>query len=197
MPNAAFTALVNDVYTITNRADLVAETSVAVRAATLKLHQSDFYPKDLTETRVQFTAADYFQTLAYKSLFPQFRALSYIRKYEAGAPTEVLKVIEPSEIFDSYNVAKEDVCYLAGAVIQVRSSTKITDLLIGMYQNPVTGTETYDSWIGTTHPFAVVTEAAATVFKMIGYDEQAAMYKQLAGEHAMQMKNSNILAEGY
>jgi len=197
MPNAAFTALVNDVYTITNRADLVAETSLAVRAATLKLHQSDFYPKDLIEAKVQFSAAAYFQTLAYKSLFPQFRNLSYARKYESDLPTGVLKVIEPSEIFDSYNVAKEDVCYMAGAVLQIRSLTELQYVLLGFYQNPVTDPDTYDSWIGSTYSFAVITEAAATVFKMIGYDEQAAMYKQLAGEHALQMKNANILAEGY
>ena len=103
MPNAAFTALLADVYDITKRSDLVAETTLAIRAATLKLHQSDFYPKDLSEAKVQFTSSAYFQSLAYSSLFPRFRNLSYIRKYESGAPTGSLKVIEPTNIFDSYN----------------------------------------------------------------------------------------------
>jgi hypothetical protein len=75
MPNAAFTALLADVYDITKRSDLVAETTLAVRAATLKLHQSDFYPKDLSEAKVQFASSAYFQSLAYSSLFPRFRNL--------------------------------------------------------------------------------------------------------------------------
>lgn len=197
MPNAAFTSLVNDVYTITGRADLVAETSLAVRAATLKLHQSDFYPRDLVESQVQFTLSDYYQSLAYKSVFPQFRALSYIRKYENAAPTDFLKVITPAESLDSYSIAKEDVCYLAGSLIQIRSLTSIAYVLIGFYQNPVTDPDSYASWIADLYPFAVITEAASTVFKMIGFDEQAGTYKQLASEQLMIVRNSNILLEGY
>lgn len=197
MANAAFTALLNDVYTVTNRSDLVAETTHAVRAATLKLHQSDFYPKDLAESRVQFSAADFYQSLAYRSLFSNFRALAYLRKYESGAPTQVLTVISPTDILDSYSIAKENVCYLAGAVIQIRSNTAISEVLLGYYSNPVTDPDTYDSWIATEHQYAIVTEAAATIFKMIGFDEQASMYKQLAGEQAMLVRNTNIQAEGY
>ena len=49
---ASFTSLLNDVYTITNRPDLIAETKLAVKQATLKMHQSDYYPKDLFETGI-------------------------------------------------------------------------------------------------------------------------------------------------
>lgn len=197
MPNAAFTALLNDVYTITNRPDLVAETSYAVRAATLKLHQSEFYPRDLKESAVRFSVAGYFQTISYATLFPRFRALSYARKFEAGEPTGFLKVISPSNVLDSYNVDKENVCYLAGDVIQIRSLTELTDLLLGFYENPITLEDTYDSWIADLYPFAITTEAASTVFKMIGKDEENSMYRQLAGEHALIIRNSNILAEGF
>lgn len=197
MPNATFTALLDDVYTLTNRSDLVAETTVAVRVATLKLHQSDFYPRDLVESRVQFSAADYFQALAYKSLFPGWRALSYARKYESGAPTEVLEIISPTNILDSYSVEKENVCYVAGAVLQIRSLTQINEVLVGFYQNPVTLPDTYASWIADVYPFAIVLEAAATVFKMIGKDEEASTYRQLAGEQLLMVKNSNITAEGF
>ena len=197
MPNAAFTALLNDLYTITKRDDLVAETTVAVRAATVKLHQSDFYPRDLVETKVQFSTADYFQTLAYRSLFPNLRALHYVRKYESGAPTEFLDIVSPTNVMDEYNVSKENICYMAGDVIQVRSNTQITDLLIGFYSNPVTLVDSYSSWIADMHNFAIVFEAAATVFKMVGQDQEASAYKILAGEQMQIVKNSNILAEGF
>lgn len=197
MANAAFTALRNSVYDITNRADLVAETSLAVRAATLKLHHSDFYPRDLAESRVQFLTADYFQSLAYKQLFPDFRAISYIRKVDDNVPTKMLDVISPTDIFDSYNIAKEDVCYLAGEVIQIRSLTAITEILLGYYKNPPTTEDTYASWVYDLYPDAVIVEAAAQVFRMIGAAEQAQMYDRMAREYALMVRNSNISAEGF
>lgn len=197
MPNATFTSLTSDVYTITGRPDLVAETSLAVRAATLKLHQSDFYPRDLSESQVQFNIAGYYQALEYKGIFPYFRSLSYIRKFENNAPTDFLTIITPNEALDSYSVAKEDVCYLAGSLIQIRSSTQISYILMGIYQLPVTDPELYTSWIADTYPMAIITEAAATVFKMIGFDEQASMYKQLAGEQLMMVRNSSLVLEGF
>lgn len=196
MANAAFTALLAEVYKITAREDLTAETSLAVRAATLKLHQSDFYPRDLVEAKLQFSVPGYYQSLAYKSLFPRFRALKYARKYESGEPTKFLTVLSPDNILDAYGVSKENVCYMAGEVIQIRSDTELEELLMGFYQNPVTTEDDYASWINDLHPFAIITEAAHTIFKMVGFDEQAATYQRLAGEQALLVKNFNILAEG-
>src|SRR5512139_3972949 len=197
MANAAFTALLADVYTITNRPDLVAETTMAVRAATLICHHSDFYPRDLVESRVHFQTLANFQALAYRTLFPGFRALSYARKYESGLATLTLSYIEPSDIFDSYNIAKEDVWYLAGEVIQIRSSTAFTDLLVGFYNNPTTLPDSYSSWIADLHPYAIILEAAASVLGMIGNLEDANRYSALAREQLMLLRNSNISAEGY
>ena len=197
MPTALFTSIVNDVYEITNRSDLVAETSLAVRQATLKLHQRDFYAKDLVESRVQFVTAAYYQSLAYASLFPSFRKLSYLRKYENGAPTDFLELITPTNTLDSYGISKEDICYLAGSVIQIRSSTSITDFLIGFFQNPTTNPELYDSWVGALYSNAIVDESAARIFKTIGYDEQASAYKIFAKESADIVHNTNIVAEAH
>lgn len=195
MPTALFTSLVNDVYEITKRPDLVTETNLAVRQATLKLHQRDFYAKDLIESRIQFTVSSYYQSLAYASLFPYFRKLSYLRKYESGAATTFLKIITPSNTLDSYGISKEDICYLAGSIIQIRSSTSVTELLLGFFQNPTTDPNLYDSWVGALYSNAVVTEAAATIFKMIGFDEQASMYKVFSNEAAIIVHNANVVAE--
>lgn len=197
MPTALFTSIVNDVYEITKRSDLVSETNLAVRQATLKLHQRDFYAKDLIESRIQFAAAGYYQSLAYASLFPSFRKLSYLRKYEDGEATTFLDLITPTNTFDSYGVSKEDICYLAGSVIQIRSSTSLTDFLIGFFQNPSTNPELYDSWVASLFPNAVTTEAAAIIFKMIGFDEQASMYKAFANEAALNVHNTNVVAEAH
>lgn len=197
MANATFTSLVNEVYAITKRSDLVAETSLAVRVATLKLHQSDFYPKDLVEAAVQFTTSSFYQTLAYKSLFSNFRSLHYLRKYEGGEATSFLKVVSPDNVLDAYGASKQDICYLAGEVIQIKSSTSLTDFIVGYYANPVTAEDTYKSWIADMHPFAIVEDAAAQVFKMIGFDEQYSVYQRRAAEQMLMVRNYNITAEGF
>lgn len=52
--SVSFAELVADVYTLTNRPDLVGETVLAVQAATLKAHQSDDYIYDFREQSIVF-----------------------------------------------------------------------------------------------------------------------------------------------
>lgn len=194
---ATFAELLTDVYTLTTRPDLVNETKQAVKAATLKAHQLDFFYKDLYETGVQFSTSDYVQALEYRTITPRYRALKYIRKTDvAGVPGAFLSVITPALSLDRYGSQREDICYAAGEVIQIKSSTELQYILFGCYRNPDITEATYSSWIALDHPFAIVWEAAATVFKTIGQDEKAAMFKKLTDEQFMLIKESNIEAEG-
>ena len=43
-----FAEILEEVYLITNRRDLEAQTKSAIKKATLKAHQSDFYYRDLS-----------------------------------------------------------------------------------------------------------------------------------------------------
>jgi hypothetical protein len=195
--------LVAEVYTITNRADLVAQTSLAVRSATLKLHQLDYYYKDVFETAVAFDTAEYLQQLEYRTILPRWRALKYIRKFDStGTPAPgvvgtFLDVVSPEQVLDSYAVAREDICYVAGEVIQIKSSTELSNILLGCYLNPDVGATTFSSWIATDHPFAIIDEAAARVFKMIGKTDEMAMYQQMAFEQQRAIQVSNIQTVGY
>lgn len=191
------TELCAEIYSLTSRPDLVNETKMAVRSATLKAHQLDFFYKDIEETGVSFSSADYLQTLDYKSLFPLYRSLKYIRKAEAdGTPGDFLSVITPTSVLDRYGTAREDICYTAGAVIQIKSSTALQYILFGFYSNPDITEAGYNSWIATDHPFALIYEAASVIFKTIGQDEKATLYNKLAGELLQAIKVSNIEAEG-
>ena len=192
--------LIAEVYTITNRPDLVAQTRTAVRSATLKLHQSDYYYKDIFETGVTFTSAEYLQQLEYRTLVPRWRALKYIRKtdsagYQDGAFLEVLSV--PEMVEDAYRINRNDVCYVAGAVVQIRSSTELQYILLGCYLNPDITAAGYNSWIALDHPYAIVFDAASTVFKMIGDTDQFAAYTALAQQQMAELRMSNIQAVGY
>lgn len=195
---ATFAELLADVITLTNRTDLVAETKLAVKAATLKVHQSDFFYKDLFETGISFVESSYAQQLDYRALLPRYRALKYIRKSDlAGIPGTFLEVLTPSEVLDTYGIAKENICYVAGEIIQIKSSTSLQYALFGCYINPDITELGFSSWVALDHPYAIVYEAAVTVFKTIGYDEQASLYSKMAAEQLQLVRVSNILAEGY
>jgi len=203
---ADLASIIADVYTLTNRPDLIAETLLAVKSATLKAHQSDYYPKDLAEVSIQFAAADYYQTLYYKSVVPRLRSLSYVRifdnSYNTSDPysqtaTDFLEILNPNQVLDSYNTNKTNVCYLAGDSIEFRLYTQQQYFLLGAYLNPDVTSDGYSSWIADEHPYLIVYEAARVVFKTIGYDEQSSTYEKLVLEQLQLLRQNNILAVGY
>jgi hypothetical protein len=188
-----------EVYAITNRPDLVTETKTAVKAATLKAHQIDFFPKDIYETAIIWDPVSYVQSLDYRVLVPQWRAFKYLRKMEDDAETvgAFFTLLTPEQTLDSYGVAKEDVCYLAGEQIEIKSSTEDTYMLLGCYVHPVITDSGYSSWIATEHPYAIVYEAASKIFSMIGWQEQDAAYRRESAEQFRIIRNSQIQAQGY
>ena len=189
---ATFSELVADVYVITNRPDLVAETKLAVRMATLKAHQSDFYPKDLYETGINWTDPDYIQSLDYRTLVPRWRAFKYLRKYSNNVPGEFFSILTPEQTLDRYSINKDNICYIAGEMLEIRSSTADSYMILACYLNPITDENTFSSWIALDHPYAIVYEAARTIFKQIGWDEQAAQVRQEVGEQYQILKQEVV-----
>lgn len=193
------TELQTEVYTLTNRPDLTAETLLAVRAATLKLHQTDYFYKDLFETGISFSSAEYEQSIEYNTLIPLWRALKYIRKTDVDGDDTLpfFTVIQPESVLDDYNLNRTDVCYVAGTNIQIKSSTEFQYAFLGCYLNPNITESGWNTWIGRDHPYAIVFDAAATIFKMIGKTSEFAAYTGLALEQRDLVVKSNIQATGY
>ncbi len=199
-----FNFLVNEVYTITKRADLVDMTALAVKNATLQLHRQDFFYKDLREVALVFDIEDYLQMIDYRNLFPNYRALKYLRKFY---PTEssdrcvgpFYKVKTPLETVDAYGSLESNVVYVAGNIIQVRSSTKEKYALIGLYENPnVANVVSYSSWVADEAPYAIIWKAAAMIqgSSLKDMKAQQASNQQSQLEFA-EVANSNRVAEGY
>lgn len=191
--------LIQEVYYITNRPDLVTQTSSAVRAATLKLHQLDYFWKDIYETGVLFTPAAYVQQLDYRLLIPTWRAAKYLRKTDVTGTEQgaFLTLIPPESVLDDYSINREDIYYAAGTVLQIRSSTLLEYAILGCYKNPVITTVGYNSWMADDHPFAIVYTAAETIFKSIGKTEEFAAFKLLRDEEIAALKISNVTPAGY
>jgi hypothetical protein len=194
------TELRNEVYTLTNRPDLVAETLSAVRAATLFCHNFDYFPKDLFETGLDLGTEAYYQTLEYRTVLPRWRALKYVRKSDASGNGEGIffnVVTLPEMIVDAYGINIPDVCYLAGAGLNFKSSTLFRYVILGAYLHPDITEVSYDSWIATEHPYAIIFRAASSVFKMTGDTSQENSMRLMALEELNNVKISQIQAVGY
>lgn len=185
---ATFAEIVADVYTMTNRPDLVNETKLAVKVATLKAHQSDFYPKDIYETGITWADPDYIQSIDYRTLIPRWRAFKYLRKYADDAAGAFITLLTPEQTLDRYSINREDICYLAGESLEIRSSTADEFMILGCYINPILEENSYSSWIALDHPYAIVYEAARSIFKQVGWDEQAAAIRQEVAEQYQILK---------
>lgn len=167
------------VYTITNRPDLVAETKLAVRQATLAAHRSELFPRDLKELVLPLTSLSVFQ-LDIPSYFPNWRKFEYIRPYTVltGTPSDILisanEFLGPDAILDEYLIEKVNVAYVAGNNLNIKLQAAYDGLLVGYYQNPVLSPEaSYESWIAREHPSVIVLDAAMRVLDSIGYNDAA------------------------
>lgn len=195
---STFSDLLTDIYSITNRPDLVADTKLALRSATLKAHHSDFYPKDLYETGVTFLTPAILAEFEYRTLIPRWRALKYLRHFDlvSDTPGEFFTVLDPTDVLDRYQIQKQNVCYLAGELLKIRSPDALSYALLGCYIHPDTAEATYNSWIALEYPNLLVFETAGSIFKMIGFDEQATFYRNESAILLNELRSSNILATG-
>ena len=195
------TELLQEVYTLTARPDLVNETTSALRSSTLKLHQIDYFYKDIDEVVTSWSAGDYNRQILYKEQYPLWRSLKYLRKYSTdtsgkGYAGAFLNIIDPLQVLDLYNVAKTDVCYIAGLSLNIRSSTKDNYFLLGYYKNPDITLTGFNSWIAVDHPYAIIYDAVATIFRLIGKQEDENSSRLLALEQRKLLISSNIIING-
>lgn len=191
-----FTELVNEVSIIVKRPDLVDRIQGAVRAATEKMHSLDFWYRDLVEVPVQFDREFYIQNFDPRQVIPRFRKAKYIRIWRGditGGPAEFLDPIQIEEAIDAYGYTKTNVFYMAGQLLQIRTTCSVLRVLFGAYKFPVTSPiESYESWIADDYPWAIVYEAARAIYRSISMDEAASQYERLTAEVVAEIKRSCI-----
>lgn len=194
-----FDEIVAEIYLITNRPDLVADTEAAVKAATLKAHKTDFYSKDIHETGVEFETATFRQSLDYILLIPNLRSLKYFRRVEDENDDvgKFLDVITPEETLDSYGCNRSDIAYIAGRVLEIRSSVEFSKALLGAYVYPiVTPKSAYTSWVAEQHPYFIIHEAARRIFISVGQLEEAGGQTRLVAEELELLRLSALADVG-
>lgn len=182
--------LIAEVYTITGRPDLVAETSSAVRKATLKMHTVDFFYRDLQETILAFSTAAYKQQLDLSANLTTYRAIKYVREWNQVATGKelFLEKVEPDAIIDEYRRECADIWYVAGHMLNIKCSKLLSYCTVGYYQRPDISTNLYNSWIAVEMPFAIIEEAAVNIFQMIGHGEMRQTYEQMSAANIIALR---------
>lgn len=194
------TELITEVYGITIRPDKDTLTKSMVKAAVLKLHQCDFFSKDLLETLIDFGVPGFFNTFQTANVSVLWRALKYLRRVDVtsglpvGPPLFIMSA--PDVFMDEYQAEKLNVAYEAGLAINIRTKALTQKFALGCYLNPNVTDAGFSSWIAVSHPYAIVFEAAAWVFKSIGKLEEEASMRILAGEQMALLKLSNLQTVG-
>lgn len=200
-----YTELVEAVYSLTNRPEMVGETALAVQSATLKAHQSDFYTRDSVE-KLLVLAEDSYIAQVDLSVLVRYRAMRWLRKWDpagfdpntqlqTGTAGEFIEPIEPEMVIDSYGYTKANRWYVAGNFLNIRSNTSIRQVLMSYYQAPkVAPVAQYSSWVADTVPFAIIFDAASTIFQLLGQNDQSRKYDTFVLEQLMMVRQHGLLS---
>lgn len=215
---ATLDSLAADVYTLTNRPDLVAETLVSLKKAIRKFHGAETFKRDLAVERIDMTAQTPLAANQYRwslalSLFPSFRRFkavnfppelipSYnttpapLRDWTAGFKLDtVFHEIAPDNLFDRYGYERQNYFFITGSTVLVKAGWYVDFLDFTYYKWPVIPALTSDpvtSWIVNEYPDCIVEEAAGAVFKMIGKDDEFNRFAGLFADNLVILKSADV-----
>lgn len=192
-----YDSIAQDVMTLTGRPDLADETAVAIRTATTSVHSRAAFPRDLRSDLVKLPNASFQSQLDIQVLLPRFRGVSTIRIVDTQfSPVESpeIEIVEPDDIYDPvYRSVRNNIAYVAGTSINIRTALAASGYMIEWYQMPATRREDYNSWIAQIQPDPIVYMAAALVFTTNGNDEKAASYTRIVDRQLFPELLSNFV----
>lgn len=174
---AAMQALVN---ANTKRPELVTLTDNAIRMATLRAHQVDFFSRD--QFNVPLTYVPLLANEQYKDIpniyttIPNFRTPDFIQALDATTlvPCENLEyVVDFKDFWNEWNDLRASVFTMLGNTLRIRSLADTGRLQFYYYGNPVVSSIGYSSWIADLYPEELAMWAAAIVWMRSGFQEIA------------------------
>ena len=214
---ATLDSLAADVYVLTNRPDLVSETRVALRKAIYKFHSADTFKRDLWTQRLQMALyppidSDQFRWNIALTEFPRFRRPRFLRyppdlaiPIQTPAPlidwptganwSREFVEVSSDNIFDSYRAEYTNYFFIAGSTLTIKAAYGVDYLDFSYYQYPLVPavpTGPINSWICDQYPDAPIEEAAGTVFKMIGKDDEYNRYQTLFAENLGILRGTDV-----
>jgi len=165
----------------TKRPELVELTNTAIRMATLRAHQVDFFSRDQANiplTYTPYTSGQIFVDIPnIYTLTSNLRTPNSLQSLDATSliPVEFLEYVDDYKNFwDNEGCLKRSVYTLLGNTLRIRSITNTGKLQFYYFQNPVVaGPIAYASWIADLYKEDLAMWAAAIVWMRSGYQEIA------------------------
>lgn len=182
--------LITEIYTLTNRPDLVGETSLALRQAVRSAHKSGKYWRDLVEVPVTISV-DQIQIIDLTVFAPRFRGLAYLR------PTEYQDLyfdeVEISGLLDADGYANTNTFWGFGNQLRLRAANPVANYTLAYYRYPtVFPTDAFNSWIAEDHEDLLILWAAMAVLGMVGETDIRGRLEQLALTALANLQQDNI-----
>lgn len=197
-----YSEIFTEVVGITNRPDRQAETALAIRSATLAMHGFAMFPNDLvSEDIVGISPSAPLVLIDQPTELPGLRGLSRVIRLDSQGNEITLPVIEVTDISNVldpiYGTPKDNLAYKAGTNVRVVCNAGIVGLRVWYFKLPIVlPVDQYSSWIADVYPDAIITMAAAKVFKILG-DDRAITFDQMARTECLSHLVSNyITTEG-
>lgn len=191
---ALFDDILTDVYVLTNRPDLVSESKLGIRVATIKLHNLEFWREDRVEEEIAVVTADSEFTISSAVAVGGF---SYVPRpnnlvFKKATSDVTFEEINPKQLLDGYGFKKFNVYYRAGASYKFLTEDADTSVYCSYYRQPVATETGYDSWIATMYQHYVAVEAALFVANSAGDKELEARLQNMAAMNLAQLTINHL-----
>lgn len=176
-----YTDLFDEIKLLTNRGDIDLKIAVALRLTTLRVHNAEFWWRDLVEADAAFASSNV--VAINTNALTRFRQVCYIQYKDlaTGMVGKLLDEIDPTAIFDNDNYMRTDVWYMAGTVINANFEFPTSGARIGYWQNPDVTPGGYNSWIKDQLPDILVQGSLAYLYNTLGKQEEARSINQMCG----------------
>jgi hypothetical protein len=187
---ATWQELLDEIYVLTNRSDLVAETGLALRQAVRIGHKSGKFWRDLQETTVPVLSAQV-QEIDIPSYMPSFRAIALIR----GETNDQIQFspVGIDDLLDNDGYNRTNVYWGVGSKLMLRAATPELNYRVMYYKYPIVfPTAQFNSWIADQHADFLILWSAVNVLSSIGEQEIKSRLEPLAAVELAELQKSNI-----
>jgi len=133
-----------------------------------------------------------------RSEFPGFRKIQYLNGYDVTSKTVTCELQQrsPISIGDNYGRIVNQIYYLSGDMITIRSVIALTNVLAGFWALPSVDNANYKSWIADVAPYAIIDEASAEIFGSVGDQDEATRRRKMFEGNVALIRVSDIEAAG-
>ena len=178
------TEAIDEVISITKRADKRAEITSNINKAILYFTLKSNFAKDLVETSIPFDADEYAQNIDLTGLavpLTRFRKWKYLRP---TSRSYFLSYRDPLHVVGPNGNVQTDVFYMSGDTLIAALSQLDATCEVGYYTYPPILSEAGVTahWMLTMVPWMVTERAASMTFKSIGDDNSARFYEASSNE---------------